>query len=70
MTEYLDVDELALLTGSKRHLLQVKWLLEQEIPHKQDRKRVIVSRVHVRAWLEGRPVLTSNSPNWGALKHA
>ncbi|SFU89419.1 protein of unknown function [Polaromonas sp. YR568] len=70
MTEYLDTEELHRLTGAARVGQQARWLSEHEIPHKLDRARLIVSREHVRAWLEGRHIPISNSPNWRALDNA
>lgn len=68
--EYLDAAELHRLTGFARGPAQAGWLKDQGIPHKIDGKRVIVSREHVKAWLEGRTVVTSTGPNWGALSRA
>lgn len=67
MSEFLEPDELKRLTACTPAAKQDEWLTEQGIPHKVDRKRVIVSREHVRAWLEGRPLRSSTGPNWGAL---
>jgi len=67
--EYLDSIELHLLTGYTRGTTQVSWLRDQGIPNRQDGRRVIVSRIHVRAWLEGRNVVASNGGiNWAAVK--
>lgn len=62
--EFLTAEELQRLTDARRGAEQDKWLVAQGIPHKVDGKRVIVSRLHVRAWLEGKAVAPSNSPNW------
>ena len=70
MTEYLQPDEVKLLTDCTPVTKQDAWLTERGIPHQLDRKRVIVSREHVRAWLEGRPVVASNAPNLAALRRA
>lgn len=67
MSELYDDDELRRLTGYARAAEQATWLRERDIPHRRDGRRVIVSRVHVRAWLEGRGVVVSEGPNWGAL---
>lgn len=67
MPEYLDSTELQRLTDAARSSQQSKWLKEHSIPHQCDGKRVIVSRVHVQAWLEGRPVRSSTGPNWAAV---
>ncbi len=65
--EYLDATELHRLTGAARAAGQAAWLAERAIPHRVDRKRIIVSRMHVRAWLENRPVVSSEGPNWAAV---
>jgi hypothetical protein len=65
--EYLDATELHQLTGSARAKGQAAWLAERAIPHKVDGRRIIVSRVHVRLWIEGRPVVSSSGPNWAAV---
>ena len=67
-SEYLSVGELRDLTGSARALTQKRWLDSREVPNKLDVRRVIVSRIHVQAWLEGRLLKSSNGPNWNALK--
>jgi len=67
--EYLDNVELHLLTGYTRGTTQASWLKEKAVPHRLDGRRVIVSRVHVQAWLEGRNVVASNGGiNWAAIK--
>lgn len=67
MSEFLEPDELKRLTDCAQAKKQDEWLTGQGIPHKVDRRRVIVSREHVRAWLEGRPLRSSNGPNWSAM---
>lgn len=67
-TEYLPPPELHALTAYARATQQAEWLLEHGIPHRMDGKRVIVSRVHVQAWLEGRTVVQSVGINWAAVK--
>lgn len=66
--EFLKAAELHDLTGFARAAEQETWLKAHGIPHQRDGKRVIVSRFHARAWLEGRPVVASNAPNLGALR--
>lgn len=66
--EYLDSVELHLLTGYTRGTAQAAWLKEKAVPHMLDGRRVIVSRVHVQAWLEGRNVVNSAGPNWAAVR--
>jgi Domain of unknown function (DUF4224) len=68
--ELYDPTETTRLTGAARAATQAAWLKQNGIPHRVDGKRVIVSREHVRAWLEGRTVQQSTGPNWGALKRA
>lgn len=68
--ELYSAEELHRLTASARATPQAEWLKEHGIPHQLDGKRVIVSRIHVRAWLEGRTVLSSIGPNWAALTRA
>jgi hypothetical protein len=67
-TEFLKASELHDLTGFARAAEQDAWLTERGIPHKRDGRRVIVSRFHSRAWLEGRPVVASNAPNIAAIR--
>ena len=67
MTEYLTPAELHQLTGYARTGQQGDWLKNNSIPHKRDGARVIVSRVHVQAWLEGRHTITSTGPNWAKV---
>ncbi len=59
MTEYLTQAELHQLTGYARPTSQATWLKAKAVPHRLDGRRVIVSRVHVQAWLEGRNVASS-----------
>jgi hypothetical protein len=68
MTEYLSIAELHHLTGYARSAEQTAWLKFRAIPHKQDGSRVIVSRLHVQAWLEGRPVLARSGMNVAAIR--
>lgn len=67
-TEFLTAAELHALTGWKQAGKQDEWLRGEGLPHRLTSGRVIVSRVHVRAWLEGRPVVASNAPNLAALR--
>lgn len=66
--EYLDSAELHRLTGFGRARAQAAWLQDKNVPHRQDGRRVIVSRVHVLAWLEGINVVASQGINWAAIK--
>lgn len=67
MSEFLDVSELLRLTGYARVAEQAQWLVAHSIPHHKDGRRIIVSRMHVRLWLEGRLVQNHGQPNWAAL---
>jgi hypothetical protein len=49
-------DELRDLTGKRRQDVQVQFLQTEGLPHKERRGRLLVSRVHVRDWLAGRPL--------------
>lgn len=68
MSEYLDKADLHKLTGYARHGQQAQWLKEQGIAHRVDGNRVIVSRVHVQSWLEGRTVVHSSGLNLAGIK--
>jgi hypothetical protein len=68
MPEYLPPLELHALTGLARVLAQADWLAQQGIPHRVDGKRVIVSRIHVQSWLEGRTVVRSSGLNLAGIK--
>ncbi|MBK9573691.1 MAG: DUF4224 domain-containing protein [Rhodoferax sp.] len=68
ITEYLSRVELATLTGAMRAGRQANWLGEKGVPHRLDGQRVIVSRLHVQAWLEGRVAVKSSGPNWAAIR--
>lgn len=70
MSEYLNPAELRQLTGYAIGSKQAEWLKAKAIPHRQDGARVIASREHVRAWIEGRHTVSSSGPNWAALKAA
>lgn len=67
MPELYDDAELLLLTGYAQAHKQEEWLRDKGIPHRREGRRVIVSRLHVRSWLEGRDMIVSEGPNWGAL---
>lgn len=68
MTEYLGSPELHALTGYARAGQQSEWLKSNGIPHRVDGRRVIVSREHVRNWLEGRTMVVSRGLNTAAIK--
>ena len=68
MSELLTPPELHQLTGFARACKQGDWLKAQGIPHRTDGPRVIASREHVRAWLEGRNIVRSNGLNLAGIK--
>lgn len=68
MTEYLSTQELHQLTGYARAAQQGSWLAANRIPFKKDGTRVIVSRVHVQSWLEGKPVAARAGLNLAAIR--
>lgn len=67
-SEFLSSSDLHQLTGMARAAGQVAWLVEKRIPHRADGRRVIVSRFHARAWLEGKQAVISKGPNWASVK--
>ena len=67
-SEYLSPGELHLLTGLARSGPQADWLAGKGIPYMLDGRRVIVSREHVRARLEGRIVARSSGLNLAGIK--
>ncbi len=67
-SEFLSPAELHQLTGFARAAAQIEWLVGKGVPHRPDGKRVIVSRVQVRAWLEGEQAVISKGPNWASVK--
>lgn len=68
MSEFLSTTELRDLTGLARIEKQAAWLTFRGIPHKKDGARVIVSRVHVQSWLEGKQVLARVGLNLAAIR--
>ncbi len=66
--EYLSAAELFALTGYVRSGAQAEWLREKRIHHKLVDRRLIVSRLHVQAWLEGRSVIVSLGLNLAGIK--
>ena len=66
--EYLSNQELSRLTGGSENSHKSHWLKLRSIPHQQDGKRIIVSREHVRNWLEGKVTLTRAGMNLGAIR--
>lgn len=68
LSEFLSPSELKDLTGGVRSGKQVAWLKEQGVAHRLVGTRIIVSRVHVRSWLEGKPVLPRYGINFDAIR--
>jgi len=61
--EFLSPAEVKALAGGRsRTQDQVDVLTEMSIPHKVVRKRVVVSRYHVREWLSGKTITPSTKP--------
>jgi hypothetical protein len=66
--EFLDKNELKQLTGAARAAAQAQWLADKAVAHRRDGTRVIVSRFHVRQWLEGKTAVSSGSFNWASVR--
>ncbi|RGE46154.1 DUF4224 domain-containing protein [Comamonas testosteroni] len=66
--EYLSNQELSRLTGASENSSKSRWLNGRSIPFKVDGKRIIVSREHVRNWLEGKVTLTRTGMNMSAIR--
>lgn len=62
--EFLSSADLHDLTGFARAAEQESWLLERGIPHKREGKRIIVSKIHSRAWLAGKPMVATVKPHF------
>lgn len=67
MSEFLSPAELRELTERQHRDAQERALRALGIPFRAVGRSIKVSRVHVRAWLEGRPISWSE-PNFGAIK--
>lgn len=52
-SEFLSRDEIRELTARAHPRAQAAWLKAEGIPHQLRGRRLIVSRAHSRAWLEG-----------------
>lgn len=74
MSEYVGKAELAELTGAATVPGQVRWLEQRAIPHRVEfigattRRRIIVSRVHVREWLAGSQKPAGGGFNWATVR--
>lgn len=66
--EYLSNQELSRLTGASENSSKSRWLKGRCIPYQEDGKRLIVSREHVRSWLEGKVTLTRAGMNLSAIR--
>ena len=66
--ELMQRDELRELTGKAHAAAQAAWLKAHGVPHRVDGRRVILSRSHLRDWLNGVTVRPSGGINWGAVK--
>jgi hypothetical protein len=67
-SEFLNKEELRELTGAARAAAQARWLAEKGVAHRRDGSRVIVSRFHVRQWLEGKHVASGGGVNWASVR--
>lgn len=67
-SEFLSSAELRELTDYAHAKQQAEWLAQRGIPHKLEARRVVLSRVHVRGWLEGRPMVAGGGVNFAAIK--
>ena len=68
LSEFISPDELRELTGYAHAKQQGAWLTERGVPHKLEHRRVILSRVHVRNWLEGKPMAIGGGINFRAIR--
>ena len=62
--DFLSQGDLHDLTGYVKPAQQADWLTEHGIPHRRDGGRIIVSRIHARDWLAGRPVTATVRPSF------
>ena len=68
MSEFLTAEEVRDLTQRARREAQAQALTAAGIPHRIVGARIIVSRHHARAWLEGRQVAPSREPDMNAIR--
>ncbi len=68
MSEFLSTDDLRELTQRAHKDAQAKMLEASGIPFRWLAGRLVVSRHHVREWLEGRTVAPSREPNMKAIR--
>jgi hypothetical protein len=67
-SEFLAAADLHALTGYARASQQATWLKEKGVPHRIDKRRVLVSHTHVREWLGGRAFIVSSGINFSGVK--
>jgi hypothetical protein len=56
MSEFLSSQELRELTDCAQREAQKAVLAREGVPFKEVGRRIVVSRLHARLWLEGKPV--------------
>jgi hypothetical protein len=67
-SELMSPEEIKELTDAAQAAKQAEWLADHGIPHKLVGRRVKLSRVHVRQWLEGARFAFSSGVNLGAVR--
>lgn len=74
MNELYSKAELLDLTGAATVPGQQRWLDERGIPYRAEfignttRRRLIVSRVHVRDWIAGHKTQSGGGFNWASVR--
>lgn len=68
MSAIMTPAELRELTGYCRAAEQRRMLDEQGIPYKTVGSRTIVASAHVTAWIEGRPVQRTVTPDFANVR--
>lgn len=66
-SEFLSAEELRQLTGRARVKAQAEWLHAEGIPFKRGGDGLVVCRIHIRSWVEGRPVVSSGGLDWSTV---
>lgn len=67
-TEFLTPEEIRDLTQARGLDAQVQVLEREGIPHKLMRRRLLVSRFHVREWLTGKAAPRSKGINLAMVR--
>lgn len=68
-SEFLAPQEIRRMTSSMRIDDQENFLHEHGIPHRRIGRRILVSRAHTRAWLEGSTLIRPRGGiNLGAIR--